>query len=196
MSRTTKIIMVSVVAILLVCVCVCVGMQLTLQSMGWFLQQSVVTDAGDIEAIGQNIVDYETPSGYAEEFGMSLLGFDVVGITNPDPNSQEMVFMLMQFPAAMQMDEQSMAQQMQQTMQQQTGSGSYSVRTVDQETVTIRDQETTLTISEGSDGSGTDIRQIVGVFPGKGGGVAMLMIVGPIDRWNQAAVDSFIGSMR
>jgi hypothetical protein len=52
-----------------------------------------------------------------------------------------------------------------------------------------------VTIYEGTDNSGDSIRELITVFPGKGG-TAMLMIMGSPDHWDQEEIDAFLGSIR
>ena len=61
--------------------------------------------------------------------------------------------------------------------------------------MTLRGEEVEVTTYEGTDESGVVIRQLITSFPGKDG-TAMLMIMGPAEGWDQAAIDDFIKSIR
>jgi hypothetical protein len=127
---------------------------------------------------------------------MNLFGFSIVALAKGDLQSQtENLIMLMQIPAYMNMSEADMEQQLRQALERQTNSGDMQLSVVDQTTVTIRDQQVVLTISEGTNSEGQQIRQAMGLFQGKGG-PTMLMIIGPTQSWDQAAIDQFIRSIR
>ena len=66
---------------------------------------------------------------------------------------------------------------------------------IEEKPVTIRGQETTLTISEGISSDGTTYRTAVATFQGRGG-PALVMIAGTLDEWNPDTVDSFIASIQ
>lgn len=194
MSRNTKIILaIGGLALLL---CICLGSMTLYFGMqaGQALQQAVVTNPEEVVAIANKIAEYELPPGYKEQFGMSLFGFDLV-VLAPSALGNEELIMLMQFPASAGLSQAEMEAQMRQNTQQQFGNRDIEFETVDQITTSIRDAEVTLTISEGTGEDGATIRQVMGVFPGKGG-PTLLMIQGHVTNWDQARVDSFIESIR
>ena len=192
MSRNTKIVLGIVAAVLLMCVCVCAVGFLALQSMGQFLVQSTVTQPGEVAAIGDSIVTYELPPGYSEQFGMQLFGFSVVAFAD---EAEDSLILLMQFPEFAGLDQAQMETQLREAIQEQTQTGDLDLQRIDQETVTIRDQEVVLAISEGTDEEGNEIRQITGVFEGRSG-PTLLMILGPMDTWDQGAINAFLNSLR
>lgn len=192
MSRNTKILLGVVAGILvLICVCSCAGIFLFMQSAGRFLERSAVTDPGQVAAVASNITGYELPPGYSEQFAMNLFGFSVVAFTD---QTEQMFIMLMQFPEFAGLDQAEMERQLREAVQGQAGTGDIQMETVEQTTVIIRDQEVPLTISEGTDADGRTVRQISGLFRGRGG-PTLLMIFGPIQNWDQAAVESFLASL-
>ena len=67
--------------------------------------------------------------------------------------------------------------------------------TVEQKRVTIRGQETTLSIGEGQTSEGETFRVATVTFQGKGG-PALLMVSGPIEEWDLQIVETLIVSMR
>lgn len=154
----------------------------------------MVTDPTDVAAVGAKIADYEVPAGYSSEFGTSFFGFDLVALTSGEEDAANLIF-LMQFPAWVNMDEAQMEEQLRQSIDRQTERRNVQLQVVGQSIVTIRDQEVTLTTSEGTDEAGRTFRQVIGVFQGKGG-PTMLMIMGRAENWNQAAIDAFIASIR
>ena len=194
MNRGLKILLVMVAALLIVCLCSCVAGYFLMQSFGQVLEQAATNDPVEVAAVGDSIAEYQVPAGYHEEFGMSLFGFAVVGIT-PAEGTRGNIIMLMQFPEFVGMDRQSMEEQMRQSLQNHTSTEFSELEVVGQETVIIRDQNVTMTIYEGSTSEGERVRQMIGVFEGNEG-TTMLMIMGPADRWDQRATDGFINSIR
>lgn len=196
MSRNTKIALGIVGLLVISCICVCAISFILLQSAGSFLEQSLVTDPAEVATIGAKIATYDPPAGYSQNFGMSLFGFDLVGLTAGEGKEETapLIFM-MQFPTWANMEEAQMEQQLQQAIGRQANSQDLQLEIADLNTVTIRDQEVTLTTREGANADEVSLRQVTGVFQGKGGPV-LLMIMGNIDTWDQATVDAFIGSIR
>lgn len=192
MSKGTKIALGIVAGLVLLCICIGIGGFIGLYYVGDQVTQSVVDNPEDVAVIADGIADYDLPPGYSEAFGMSLFGFDMVALTGADDRQ---MIMLMQFPQALGLDQAAMEQQMQESMQQQTGRQNLDLEVVDEVTTTIRDETVTLTIREGTDESGEGLRQLTGIFPGKDGTV-LLMVMGPLQNWDQAGVDAFIASIR
>ena len=194
MGRNTKTVLIVLGVVLVLCICSCVGFGVFAPAIGgMFMSQSVATEPGDVAAIGSNVVDYETPPGYEAVFGMSFFGFDLVGLGS-DKENPEMLIFLMQFPEWAQADQASMEAQLQQSVNQQLDSGEMQLETAGEQEVIIGDQPVTLTIREGSNAEGQSVRQVTGIFQGKGG-PAILMIMGNVESWDQAAVDQFLASI-
>jgi hypothetical protein len=193
MSRNTKIVLIIVGILVVLCLCGCILAFVALQSVGSFMEQSMVTDPAEVQQIGTKIADYEMPPGYSQEFGMSFFGFDLVGLASGDEQNGVLIFM-MQFPTWANMDEAQMEQQLRQSIERETNTGNLNFREVSQSTVTIRDQQVTLTTREGTNDEGVTLRQVMGLFQGKGG-PTMLMIMGNTENWDQAAIDAFIASI-
>ena len=196
MSKGVKIALVIVLILLVLC---CMG------GLGfYFISQRVVSqaftdDPAKAASLGHEIVDYSLPAGYRELGGMNALVFKMVFISSGSGGAGPMFIMLMQIPAGTDMDQEEMQRQMTQAMQQQGKGRNIQARVVGTETVTIKGQPVTLTVSEGevTEGSeaGAVFRQVMGVFPGKGG-TAMLMVMGNKDTWDQATLDSFLASIK
>jgi leucyl aminopeptidase len=86
-----------------------------------------------------------------------------------------------------------MAQQMQQSMEQQSGN-SVKLKVVETRNVTIDGKQTSLTVSEGSNSSGMPIRQWMTAFKEKSG-IVLVMIRGAISEWDDATWNSFLASI-
>jgi hypothetical protein len=195
MSRNTKIALGIIGLLVISCICICGISFFLLQSAGTLMEQSLVTDPAQVSNIGSKIAQYELPAGYSQNFGMSLFGFDLVGLTAGEDESKAPLIFMMQFPTWANMDEAQMEQQLQQSIGQQIGNQDLQLQVVDQATATIRDQPVTLTTREGTNSEGQSLRQVTGVFQGQGGPV-LLMILGNTQTWDQAAIDRFIASIR
>lgn len=192
MSRNTKIVLGVIAGLLvLICVCSCAGIFLFMQSAGRFLERSAVTDPGQVAAVASSITGYELPPGYSERLAMNLFGFSVVVFTD---QTEQMFIMLMQFPEFAGLDQAEMERQLRQAVQGQAGAGDFQVEKVEQTTMIIRDQQVPVTISEGTDADGRNVRQVSGLFRGRSG-PTLLMIFGPVQSWDQAAVESFLASL-
>lgn len=193
MSRNAKIALAVGGGLLLVCICAGAVGLLAINQFGRTISRSVVTDPTQAAAAGDNIASFEIPPGY-EQSAMRLFGFDMVFISQPGQDSRSLI-MLMQFPKNAGLTEEQMEQQMQQAMERQMNWGNLSLSKVGEEQVEIRGEPVTLTVREGSDSNGTQVRQMSGVFTGNGG-PALIMIMGPIDSWDQDMVDNFIASIQ
>lgn len=194
MSRNTKIILGIVGALLLLCVCAGIGGVLALRQLGGTVASSFNEEPTEVEATARSISDFALPSGYEGQFGMSFFGIKMAAL-GPEAMADGPIFLLMQFPESLGgLSQEEMEQQMRDSMEQQFQNNSMELETVGTQAATIRGQETTLTIREGRDEDGNEMRQLLGVFPGKGG-QAMLMVMGEVAEWDQDMVDAFIASM-
>jgi len=196
MSRTAKITIGVIVGLIVLCGCCCLaGSIATPMLLGPLMEQAASTTENpqEVAQVAENIVDYQLPSGYDGQFGMSFFGMDIVAFGKDDLSGNVMI--LMQIPEMFGLNPDEMMQEMERSLQQQTGRESVDLHYVDTIQTTIRDQNVTLTVQEGTDSNGTAIRQVTGVFPGKNG-MAVLMVVGPTQTWDQQAVDAFLTSLR
>lgn len=189
MNRKTLIIILAVVGGL--CLCAVVAGVVLFAQAGRMVNQAVSSDPAKAAEAARAITDYELPPGYSDSFSLDLFGVKMVGFTGKDADS---FIMLFQFPPNAGLSQDQMEQQMRQMYQNQTGQN-LNMEKVGTQKVTIRGQATELSIFEGTGENGVRIRQLLGVFEGKGG-MAFLMVTGRVNTWDQAAVDSFIRSMR
>ena len=196
MSKGVKITLIVIAVVLVVC---CVGGAVAILAggaiFGRAVGQAVVQDPEQAAKMGREIVEYTLPPGYHEVFAMNMLGIKMVAISQKDLTDAAMVLMLMQFPTTSNLDQEQMERQMQQTWSQQSQRGNFQMRVVGTQKATIRGQSVTLTISEGTSGSSdVTLRQVTGVFNGKGG-MVMLMAMGNTDQWDQTVLDKFLASI-
>jgi hypothetical protein len=164
--------------------------------LGQSVAQAVKTDPTAIAAVGQNIADFDIPEGYEMGGAMSIMGIDYVFIMPASPSPQEMMASLLtQFPASMATSQEQMEQQMKRAFQQQYYQEGVEMEVVETKTITIRGEDATQIISEGTGENGVTIRQLMLFFDGKGG-LAALMVMGATSTWDQEAIDDFISSIR
>lgn len=197
MSKNAKIALAIIGGLVVVC---CLGVVIVTvlapailgPAVAEFADQNFADTPEEVAQIGQEIVSYELPAGYEEQFGMSFLGVKMVAIVDDSQNS---AIVLMEFPNSMAADQEAMRQQLQQTWSQQGGSGNLNTQFVTSEEVTIRDQTVTLSTYEGTDEQGTEVRQVIGVFEGENG-LVMIMAVAPLAQWDEESFDEFIASLK
>ena len=196
MSRTTKIVIGIVGGLLALCCIGIVAAALILPTaVERFAENNFTDDPERAAEVGQAIVDYDVPAAMKEEGAMGFAGMKMVFFTAGERDNA--VVMLMQFPAALQMDEEEMQRQMEDALSQQGNRRQVNnLEVVSVDEVVINDQKTALTTLEGTDENGNAIRQITAVFVSKSGGPAMLMAIGAMDSWESTDIDDFIESLR
>jgi hypothetical protein len=194
MSRNQKIVLfIASLALLSCCACGIV----TFVVLPRIFENTIAgaTDPAKAKEVGKQIADYTLPSGYEEKFGMDIFTTKMVMIAPSQEQRGGLFIMLMQVAADTASREQ-MEQQMRQSFQQGTQRNMQDMRVVGAETVTIKGQPVTLTISEGTaDNSAVTMRQAVGAFQGKGG-AALIMVMGAVSDWDKTLLDNFYKSMR
>lgn len=192
MSRGLKIaLVVTAIALFLCCVA---GLGVTLLGTR-LVGRALITNPDRVAAVGQDIASYDVPAGYEEMFATNLAGIKMVAIGPTDPGADNMVIMLMQFSTGMEISQEEMERQMQQTLARQIGLGGADMKVVGQEEATIKGESVALTVREGAAKGGERLRQVTGLFQGKGG-VAMLMAMGEVAAWDQLMLDQFIDSIQ
>lgn len=186
MSRNTKIILVIGGTLIVICGLLCIATILIAPRLA---QNVLVQDPARAKQIGAQIADYTLPSGYGEFMGMDVLTTQMVMLS---PNSQRGPFLTLMQIRTSNVSRAQMEQQMQQAMQRQFQGGTY--QQVSEEMVTIKGQQTVLTVSESQGARGT-MRQATGVFPAKSG-LGMIMAIGSANEWNWQVVKDFCASIR
>jgi hypothetical protein len=178
----------------LFCLCSAAFAAVLFIRMGQQVQQGTNDDPQAAAETAHAIADYELPEGYQEEFVMNILTTSMVfmGPKATESRSFEPTIMLAQFKAIG--NEEQIKDQMRQSFARQKGLGNISMKLVDVKKMNIRGQESDVATYEGSTESGFTMRQIITTFPGKKG-VAMLMISGPAEYWDEEAINTFIESI-
>ena len=159
------------------------------------IQEGMKTDPEAAAEAAHKIADYDLPEGYQEQVAMDIMfySFVMIGPENSTGILNGPMFMLAQFQAGV--NQEQMEEQLRQSFEQQAGNRGLNMSLVNVEEKTIRGEETQVATYEGSDENGHVFRQVITSFPGKDG-VAMLMIMGPVESWDQDLVDAFIESIR
>ena len=190
MSRGLKVALVLTAIVLFLC-CVA-GLGATF--LGTRLVGRVfITNPERVQAVGRQIADYEVPTGYAEMFAMNVMGLKMVAIS-PSTSADYQIIMLMQLPAGIQISQEEMERQIEQALARQTGLDSADMTSEEQQT-RIKGELVKLTVREGTTRHGEHLRQVTGLFVGKGG-PAVLMVTGDTATWDPTLVDRFIASIR
>jgi len=182
--------------VLTLCLCVGVAGFFALRSVGSRMAESVKLDPAEVEQVGAQIAEYEVPEGYSHLMAMSMMGYDFV-IIAPEGDGSGMMIMLAQFGQAFVQgsDPKAFQEQMQRSLEQQSGRRGLNLKAVETRTITIRGQEVEVTVFEGADENGISIRQMVASFATENG-LGMVLIQGVAGAWDQDAADAFLESIR
>ena len=179
----------------LFCLCAVAFAAVIFVRMGQQVQKGLKSDPKAAAETAHAIADYDLPAGYQEQFAMNILTTSMVFINPSKTGSTSLAptIMLAQFKTIG--DEEQVKEQMRQSFEQQKGLGNLSMKLVDVKKMNIRGQESDVATYEGSAENGVAMRQVITTFPGKNG-IAMLMVTGLIEYWDEEAINSFIESIR
>lgn len=197
MDKTTKTILIIIGSILLVCVC---GTGLLMATGLWSFQNIVrwadsntTENPQEVSRVGEEIADFEVPDGFGNPYGVHFGDVTMIGYASQSGDTH---LLLTQFPEGTHVDVDEMLKTI---SRYSTDSNSqwYDVQTtlIEEKPVTIRGEETTLSISEGTSSEGGIYRSATAAFQGRGG-PALVMIAGPIDEWDIEMVEDFIASIQ
>ena len=197
MDKSTKTILIIIGSILLVCACVTVGIFATgLWSFNQFVNfvdRGVSESPQEAVRLGSEIADFEVPEGFGSPYSIHFEDVTIVAYKSENEQSH---LLLAQFPEGTSINVEEMLKEI------EAGSGDphslwYNTETtiIEQETVTIRGQECTLNISEGTSRDGVEFRMATAKFEGRGG-PSLVMIAGPMDEWDAEMAEEFIASIQ
>jgi hypothetical protein len=193
MSRNTKQLLTILVVAIVFCI---VGGAAAIGGAGLIVDRfkdNLATDPEKIRQMAHEFINYELPPGYAEQTGMDFLIYKMILIGDSADFSTKPIIFLAHFEAE-NMTAEQMTQQMQKSMEQQSGNSGLKLKVVETRNVTINGKETPLTVSEGEDSKGTAYRQWVTAFPGKSG-LVIILIQGPMGEWDNAVFNEFLSSV-
>ena len=198
MDKTTKTILIVLGSLLALCACsAAIVFGTGLWSFGKLVQfadSSTTEDPQEVAQIASEIADFSLPDSYTTQYGIKIATFSMVQYTT---RSEQNYIFLTQFPAGTSINPDEMIRQIRDNSRNPNSVWYHTdTHLVEQKPVTIRGEETTLSISEGTDDQGELYRMANAKFQGNGEGPALFMIVGPADQWDEAMVADFITSIR
>ena len=141
-------------------------------------------NSAEVHAVAHTITDFSLPNGYNADYALDLLGFSLAAFFGMDGNSH---IALMQAPRWVQAD------QMLPLTNRQQGDKTGELSLLYEQQRFVRNQDVTVTMSEGVNGDGQPYRQVSVVFEGKGG-TALLVMTESASHWNRQTVDAFLAS--
>lgn len=191
MDKNTKIAL-GLGAAVLFCLCAAGVAYLAFRTVVEKAKEAIVTDPAQVSTVADKIATYDIPEGYEEQMAMDFGLYRIVMLA-PDLGNQPMI-MLMSYNAAG-VDPEQMQQELQRSLEQQSGQPGISWTTVEERTVTIRGQEVSLIVREGRGDSGFAMRQMVTAFEGENGTV-LVMIQGDAASWDDELIDEFLSSIQ
>lgn len=191
MNTTVKVIIGVVAAGILLCLLLGAAGLILFNWTGRQVSRTIQIDPVQITEIGGTIADYDLPAGFENAYSQQIAGFDLVAYNGVDGHSHLYFF---QLPQGIHVDMDEIKSQLDQATGEQTKIDIRS-RVVDQVPVTIRGEQTTLVISEGTNSEGLTYRTASVVFQGNGG-QALVVFERPTSSWDQAEVAAFLASIR
>nr|WP_290669525.1 hypothetical protein [Ardenticatena sp.] len=186
MSRPVKIALVILGMTFLICCLAFFGGYLFLKR-----QFDIVTDPTQARQMATDIIDYTLPAGYSEQMAFRVSNLFTYVLMLPE-NEDGMVFVLAAGSEGATLDPETARA----AVEGQVGRRFDNMEQVDERPVTIRGEERTMLIFEGQEAqSGEMMRMAFVTFTGKKG-PAFLLVMGPTNAWDDAALNEFIASMR
>jgi hypothetical protein len=146
-------------------------------------------DPEHVMKLASNIADFELPEGYTSEFSAEMAGYTLAAYKGASGPSH--LYLIQSEKEADGKELENMLTQL------APGSSDPNTRmtVIENRPVSIRGQEVTLVISDGTNSDGEYYRQITAAFQGKGG-PALLVFSETIDRWNDEMIDALLTSIQ
>ena len=198
MDKTTKTILIVIGSLAVLCACTFAAL---LGTGAWsftklvqFADQNTTEDPQKVAQIASGIAEFDLPEGFNTQYGMRIATFSMVQYTT---GREGTYIFLTQFPAGTSIDADEMMRQISENSRN-PNSPWYNTDTtlIEKKPVTIRGEQTTLSISEGKTKEGVPYRLANATFRGKGEGPVLFMIVSPAGEWDNQLVEDFIASIR
>jgi hypothetical protein len=194
MSRSSKIVL-GIFAGAVVLVFLCAGtFFFSLGGLAWNgMAQTMEFDRAAVSSQAAAIAEFHLPEGYGPNYSFSAGGFHLVGY---DPGDNHSHLMLVQAPEWLKLDQAEYEKQLRRDFGDMLGWGEKEESTiVDHRTLRVAGQPVEFAISEGVNSDGGQYRSMAGVWDSPNGQV-LIYIEEPVTRWNQAAIDAFVASIR
>ncbi len=198
MNKTTKTILIVIGSLLVLCACTSVALLGTgiwsFSKLVQFAENNTTEDPQKVAQVASNIAQFDVPAGFNPVYSMKIANFTMAQYMTGDEKS---VILMTQFPQGTSINMDEMMRQIQQNSRR-PNSPWYNMDTalLEQKPVTIRGEDTTLSISEGTNDKGETYRMASTSFQGKGGGPTVLMVVVPAEQWDDQMVENFIASIQ
>ncbi len=141
--------------------------------------------------VAHSLAGYLLPIGYQEKSYVQTMGISQV-ILAPAEGSDGMTILLVQ--PGLSLSDQETATEMEDAWAKGVGLHTYKTSRTSSETAILCGQEATLSYREGNDETNRPVRQLITVFYGKTGWTVLVM-VSPLESWNQSLVDEFLQSL-
>lgn len=197
MNKTTKTILIIVASLLLVCVCGVAILSVTglwsAAKIATWADTNTTNDLAEVASMADEIAIFTLPDGFGSPYGMHVGEITSIGFASQSKNTH---ILITQFPNGTVVNTDEMLKLISKySVEPDSGWNNAQTTVIEERPVTIRGQETTLSISEGTSSEGKTYRSAVATFQGKGG-PSMLMIAGPVDEWDIQTVERFITSIQ
>lgn len=178
-----------------VCICACgvaiLALNVFSKQIGQQIENS--SDPAQVEAVRSKIASYDLPAGYSEQMALDLGMYRMLALIPSNPAKP--MIMLMGYNQSLGTNDQQMQEQMQRSFEQQVGTPGMTWKTVEERTITIRDQEVIMVVREGQTQDGSAMRQMMVAFEGEHG-TALVMAQGIASAWDQDLLDEFLASIK
>lgn len=197
MDKTTKTILMILGSLLVVCACAAAALFGTgLWSLTRYTQwadASSTRDLNEVTKLSQEIAVFSLPDGFGSPYGMHVGDITSVGFSSQSKNTH---ILLTQFPEGTSINTEDLLKQISRySMNPDSGWNNANMKVIEEKPVTIRGQESILSISEGTSSEGKTYRSAITTFDGNKG-LTMLMIAGPLEEWDGQLVEDFIASIQ
>lgn len=197
MDKTTKTILIILGSLLVLCACaVSAAFGTGLWSLAKYNQwtdTSTTRNFSEVAKFSQEIAVFTLPDRFGSPYGMHVGEITSVGFSSPSKNTH---ILLTQFPEGTSINTEELLKQISQySMNPDSGWNNAHMTVIEEKPVTIRGQESILSISEGTSSDGTTYRSAITTFDGNKG-PAMMVIAGPLEEWDRQLVDEFIASIQ
>lgn len=197
MDKATKTILIIVGSLLVICACAVAAIFGTgVWSLGKIAQwadTNTTNDLSEVAKLSQEIAIFTLPEGFGSSYGMHVGQVTSVGFASQSKNTH---LTLTQFPEGTSINTTELLRQISKySLNPDNGWNNAQMKVIEEKPVTIRGQESILSISEGTSSDGTTYRSAITAFDSNKG-VTMLIIAGPLEEWDSQIVDDFIASIQ
>lgn len=194
MDKTTKTVLILIGSVFVLCACAAIAaFAIGLWSFVNVEKQNVGFRPQEAVRVGYEIADFEVPAGFDSPYSVHFGDVTMVGY---DAQNERSHLLLAQFPKGTSINTQEMLKII------QKGRGdpdsiwyNTNVSLIEEKPVTIRGQETTLSISEGTSSDGISYRSATATFEGRNG-PALVLIASPVEEWDITMVETFMASIQ